>query len=129
VLFSAAIPFQGGNYHQNEQWPDYWAALFKRHDYLPIDCIRRQVWQNNDVAWWYAQNTFLYAHTARLQNDPALLREYEKTNPQQMSMIHPRKYLAIARPGLRDAFHSLVQALKRSVSWRMRDQTGRKQDV
>src|SRR5579862_3100091 len=25
VLFSAAIPFQGGVGHINEQWPEYWA--------------------------------------------------------------------------------------------------------
>ena len=24
VLFSAAVPFQGGTGHVNEQWPDYW---------------------------------------------------------------------------------------------------------
>src|SRR5262249_35913095 len=24
VLFSAAIPFQGGHGHVNEQWPEYW---------------------------------------------------------------------------------------------------------
>lgn len=40
VLFSAAIPLQAGAEHLNEQWPEYWAALFKTHDYLPIDCIR-----------------------------------------------------------------------------------------
>jgi hypothetical protein len=40
VLFSAAIPRQGGTQHLNEQWPEYWAALFRARDYLPIDCIR-----------------------------------------------------------------------------------------
>src|SRR5438874_4807793 len=28
VLFSAAVPQQGGTDHVNEQWPDYWAELF-----------------------------------------------------------------------------------------------------
>src|SRR6266542_308161 len=28
VLFSAAIPFQGGTGHVNEQWPEYWVKLF-----------------------------------------------------------------------------------------------------
>ena len=27
VLFSAAIPFQGGTHHVNEQWPDYWVTF------------------------------------------------------------------------------------------------------
>src|SRR5438552_2146277 len=37
VLFSAAIPKQGGNHHTNEQWPDYWAKLFGEHGFLPVD--------------------------------------------------------------------------------------------
>lgn len=30
VLFSAAIPYQGGTDHINEQWPSWWAELFRR---------------------------------------------------------------------------------------------------
>jgi 2-polyprenyl-3-methyl-5-hydroxy-6-metoxy-1,4-benzoquinol methylase len=30
ILFSAAIPDQGGVDHVNEQWPEYWARLFGR---------------------------------------------------------------------------------------------------
>jgi hypothetical protein len=30
VLFSAAIPHQGGVNHINETWPGYWNALFPR---------------------------------------------------------------------------------------------------
>src|SRR6266566_4538069 len=33
ILFSAAIPKQGGFHHVNEQWPDYWAAFFEKHGY------------------------------------------------------------------------------------------------
>ncbi len=28
VLFSAAIPYQGGTGHKNEQWLEYWAEFF-----------------------------------------------------------------------------------------------------
>src|SRR5881296_3388824 len=38
VLFSAAIPFQRGTHHVNEQWPEYWAARFEKHGYVGIDC-------------------------------------------------------------------------------------------
>jgi SAM-dependent methyltransferase len=60
VLFSAAIPGQGGNSHVNEQWPDYWSERFRVHDYEAYDCIRDRVWTNSQVAWWYAQNSILY---------------------------------------------------------------------
>jgi SAM-dependent methyltransferase len=59
VLFSAAIPFQGGNHHINEQWPDKWAALFRQHGYFLVDCIRKRIWQNEAVEFWYAQSAFI----------------------------------------------------------------------
>src|SRR5262249_5217435 len=31
VLFSAAIPGQGGTNHVNEQWPNFWQRLFSRY--------------------------------------------------------------------------------------------------
>lgn len=30
VLFSAAIPYQRGAHHVNEQWPGYWIELFAK---------------------------------------------------------------------------------------------------
>jgi SAM-dependent methyltransferase len=49
VLFSAAIPFQGGVHHVNEQWPDKWAGLFRGHDYVPVDFLRKRIWRNDAV--------------------------------------------------------------------------------
>ena len=57
ILFSAAIPFQGGTDHRNEQWPEYWRLLFATHGFVPVDCIRPRVWDNDDVAWWYSPRT------------------------------------------------------------------------
>ena len=37
VLFSAALPGQGGIDHRNERWLSYWAGLFLTHDYRPLD--------------------------------------------------------------------------------------------
>jgi SAM-dependent methyltransferase len=61
VAFSAAIPGQGGIGHVNEQWPDWWRARFADHGYRQHDVLRRVLWTNDDVAFWYAQNLFLYA--------------------------------------------------------------------
>ncbi len=60
VLFSSAIPGQGGTYHVNEQWPAYWAAHFRKFGYEPIDCMRPVFWSNPRVASYYAQNMILY---------------------------------------------------------------------
>jgi cyclopropane fatty-acyl-phospholipid synthase-like methyltransferase len=53
ILFSAAIPYQGGRHHVNEQWPDFWVQLFRKKDYAVVDAIRRRIWQNNRVNYWY----------------------------------------------------------------------------
>lgn len=93
VLFSAAIPFQGGMAHLNEQWPDYWAALFERRGYRVVDCIRHRVWQNPSVDYWYAQNMLLFVRAEHLNRHPALERETLFTCPDQLSVVHPRRYL------------------------------------
>jgi SAM-dependent methyltransferase len=93
VLFSAAIPFQGGDNHTNEQWPDYWASLFQKRGYLPIDAIRRRIWQNDTVECWYAQNTLLFARADLIERNPALKVELDRTDLGQLSVVHPRQYL------------------------------------
>jgi SAM-dependent methyltransferase len=93
ILFSAAIPFQGGVHHVNEQWPDKWGDFFRKLDYFPVDCIRRRIWQNDTVDWWYAQNILVFAHATFLQESATLKAEFEQTNPDQLRLVHPRNYL------------------------------------
>lgn len=62
ILFSAAIPGQGGQNHLNEQWPSYWQAKFLKHGYRYYDPIRPLIWNNKDVEVWYRQNMFLLLH-------------------------------------------------------------------
>jgi SAM-dependent methyltransferase len=59
VLFSAAVPGQGGTGHVNEQWSEYWVALFEAHGWTCRDAIRPWVRTNEQVAWWYRQNLYL----------------------------------------------------------------------
>jgi hypothetical protein len=60
VVFSAAIPGQGGIHHINEQWPWYWKELFAREGYVQLDPFRQVLWKNPDVAVYYQHNLFLY---------------------------------------------------------------------
>lgn len=64
VLFSAALPGQGGTNHINEQWPEFWAKRFAARGYRKLDVIRPQIWQNEQVEPWYRQNIYLYADEA-----------------------------------------------------------------
>ena len=113
VLFSAAIPHQGGTHHINEQWPGYWAKRFAQHDYFPIDCFRRRIWHNANVEWWYAQNMFFYSHRDYLQQQPALLQEHQLC-PAALALVHPLKYLQLIEWAGRLARQSAVTTPKQT---------------
>jgi SAM-dependent methyltransferase len=119
VLFSAAIPLQGGTQHLNEQWPEYWAALFKARDYLSIDCFRGKIWRDEQVEWYYAQNLLLFARVDRIRSDPRLSLEHERTNPKQLALVHPVRFLQPFRCGFREAFHLLGQATMNAARKRL----------
>lgn len=60
ILFSAALPGQGGQNHINEQWPPYWQKKFAEKGFAVSDFLRDVFWNNNQVDWWYKQNMFIY---------------------------------------------------------------------
>lgn len=65
VLFSAAIPGQGGTNHINEQWPSHWAAHFASHGLAAYDVVRPRIWADSQVEVWYRQNIVVYARRER----------------------------------------------------------------
>ena len=69
VLFSAAVPQQGGTEHINEQWPEYWHRKFEDYGFLKFDVIRKEIWLNPSVKYWYRQNTFVYTKKDLLVDD------------------------------------------------------------
>ena len=93
VLFSAAVPYQGGTSHVNEQWPDFWAARFSKRGYAPVDFLRRHLWNDVNVEWWYAQNMLLYARPEYCASRGHLLAELQRTITAPLSLIHPANYL------------------------------------
>lgn len=72
VMFSAAVPLQGGVQHVNEQWQDYWAELFANAGYRTVDGLRATFWNDRDIDWWYLQNAFLFVDATRLRDYPLL---------------------------------------------------------
>lgn len=61
VLFSAAIPGQGGTGHVNEQWPGYWTDLFGARGYACSGALRFAIWDDDRVENWYRQNLIIAA--------------------------------------------------------------------
>lgn len=60
VLFSAAIPGQGGVGHINEQPLHYWVDLFAKQDYSVFDIIRPEIQFDRNIKHWYRQNTVVF---------------------------------------------------------------------
>ena len=75
VMFSAAIPGQGGVHHVNEQWPDWWARRFAARGHRPCDWLRPLVWGDDRVAFYYAQNTILYVAPEVAERLPATVAD------------------------------------------------------
>lgn len=131
VLFSAAIPFQGGTGHLNEQWPEYWAGLFAEHHYLPVDCIRHRVWSNRAVQTWYAQNCLLFVAEKTLLSNEDLYRQYISHGSAALGLVHPDYWLGAADPAkidprslsLAQSFDGLKFGLRRAfrskLHWRL----------
>lgn len=121
VLFSAALPFQGGVGHVNEQWPGYWAERFAGLGYLPADCVRPRIWADPDVDFWYAQNALLYVDAERAEADPVLGAAVAATDPRALGRVHPAQYLAKVEAGRlsgRQLVRSATATLRRVVQER-----------
>ena len=121
VLFSAAVPFQGGEGHVNEQWQDYWARLFATEGYEPVDCVRPAIWTDATVEWWYAQNTILYVDRTVLGQRPGL-SPVTAGSLAALRVVHPDLYLTCATrvPTLGTTVRRLVPALLESMAHRAR---------
>lgn len=87
VLFSAAIPGQGGVGHINEQWPAYWVEKFATHGMAASGALRWQVWDDPRVENWYAANMLVFARAPELY--PAL---YDTPLALPWPVVHPVLY-------------------------------------
>jgi SAM-dependent methyltransferase len=117
VAFSAAIPGQGGTGHVNEQYQDYWRALFAREGFDAYDAVRARVWDLDDVAFWYAQNLIVYASPSA----PSIETLRAARVPAPLSIVHPRLYAPLTQPpSLRQALRQLRTALASAVARRLR---------
>lgn len=93
VLFSAAIPGQGGTDHINEQWQSYW---FERFQSLGFDCFepfdRGKFWHEKNFknCIHYLSNCFLYC-----KKDSALatkLTPKRISSSSRMDIVHPQTF-------------------------------------
>jgi SAM-dependent methyltransferase len=111
IVFSAAVPGQGGQNHINEQWPSYWQDKFSKYGYYFHDDIRPLIWANEKVECWYRQNMFIVSREVSTSKilpviHPDLFKEYLIT----LESIKNRKY------GVRYHFGKIKELLKEKLS-------------
>ncbi len=88
ILFSAAIPHQGGVSHVNEQYPEYWIQLFSSEGYSVYDTIREKIWNNQKIDTCYRQNIFFFIKDSVKNNYPAITSYTNKI----LSLVHPEHF-------------------------------------
>lgn len=106
ILFSAAVPGQGGTYHINEQWQDYWVDIFKKKGFVPIDFMRKKFWYTKGIDWWYKQNMLLFAKSNSIHFFPKLLSIFDNQNIKSFNLIHPE--MVFAQKGINSSLRRLL---------------------
>lgn len=83
ILYSAAVPGQGGEFHVNEQPYEYWRDKFAQHGYRAFDFLRPAIRECRLVGPWYRYNSLVFANqagVARLSLD-AVRKEIPRDSP------------------------------------------------
>ena len=113
ILFSAAIPFQGGYGHANEQWQSYWADRFARRGYVVRDWVRPRLWTDAAIPVWYRENLLLFVAERRVPElAPAPDGLADAALP--LDVVHPEAYLSKVDPdSLRLGLAVFRRALKK----------------
>jgi hypothetical protein len=112
VLFSAAIPFQGGINHINEQWQHHWVELFATYDYVVHDFIRANIWNDSKIPFWYRQNVLFFSTKGKkshISSDVNVLGA--RSLP--LDIVHPELFLS--KSIQTDSVRSSLRALQRSL--------------
>ena len=105
VVFSAAIPRQGGNHHINEQWPEFWAELFAEKGFILEWDPRLSIWSNSKIASCYRQNLLVFE---KRENHETII---------PLALVHPEAWTLAMKyrktPIWMKALHSLPRPLLR----------------
>ena len=125
IVFSAAVPGQGGVEHVNEQWPEYWRDHFAHHDYILVDCIRYRLWHDEAILWHYRQNMLLFVRADSIRHYPEIYAYSQNAAPAPLSIVHPGMYAGLydttnpEKMPLRQAWKNLSTTFSRAIRRRL----------
>ncbi len=110
VLFSAAVPGQGGENHVNEQPYEFWRDRFAERGFELFDFIRPAIAGRTDVEPWYRYNTLFFVHRDTIAALPTAIARTQVTNQEPIRDVSPVCYRA-RRAALRRLPEPAVTAL------------------
>ena len=112
VLFSAAIPEQGGVHHVNEQWQEYWISKFEARGYSADVSVRNFFWHAQEITPWRRQN-FIFFHRGEVRKSPIV------ETKEIYNIVHPEMYFKRIREaasvGAKDIYCMLDNAIKAAI--------------
>jgi SAM-dependent methyltransferase len=94
ILFSAAPPGQGGEFHVNEQPYDYWRTKFRAHGFEAYDYVRPLIAQDKAVSFWYRYNVLLYIRSDVASTLPESIRRTRIDDRQPIVDVSPLSFRA-----------------------------------
>ncbi len=96
IIFSAAIPYQGGTGHCNERWQSFWVNYFKHSGYYFID-VRPIIWNNHKIANYYRQNLLIFTKSESIKNE-FYKNFYKNFDIYILDIVHPEIWQAKVDP-------------------------------
>ena len=118
VLFSAAPPGQGGEFHVNEQEYDYWRVKFDAYGFQAYDYLRPLIAENKSVSFWYRFNILLYVRDDTAAALPQVIRATHIPHGRQIADVSPAWFRA-RKLAIRALPYSVQQRLAhlKALSW------------
>ena len=92
VLFSAAVPGQGGENHLNEQPLGYWRAIFRGRGYVAVDFLRPLIHDDPIIPRWYQCNMILYVQNDAIASLPDAIRSCRVPDAKPLEDYWPLSY-------------------------------------
>ena len=89
ILFSAAPPGQGGEFHINEETYDAWRQRFAVYGFDAFDWIRGQISDDKDISYWYRYNMFLYVKRDFISCLPTDMHHYKVATSADLPDVSP----------------------------------------
>jgi SAM-dependent methyltransferase len=120
ILFSAAVPGQGGFLHVNEQDYSFWRDQFSARGYRLFDFLRPALRTHQAVEPWYRYNSLFFARADAVDrlSEQARLAEIRPNEPiPDHSPMSWRLRNAIIRRLPPSIYHKLVEVKHQFVRW------------